>query len=246
MIGNDRIELNKRFVHVFNLLEQRNLIVKNDRNGKGMGDFAEKILGNRGYGHIIRAFLNPNDKRCFDYKHIEKMSRIYGVNEDYLMHGIGKPFGRPLKRHLSSNGEAASSMRGNILFTDSHAFAGSSVDVGSSAPEDVSYFSIPDMTGNDFVAFTIEGNSMEPLIKYGDIVICEPILHIDRIRNNEIYAIKSNGSVWVKYVQKITDSRGRIGKLKLISENKLEHDPFIEEINDYTRVYKVVRLISSL
>jgi hypothetical protein len=59
MIREDRLDLNERFRKVFSLLEERGDIVKNDRSGKGMGDFAEKILGNRAYGHIIRAFLNP-------------------------------------------------------------------------------------------------------------------------------------------------------------------------------------------
>ena len=58
MIGGDRIVLNERFVKIFNALEDQGKIVKNDRGGKGMGDFADKILGNRGYGHIVRAFLN--------------------------------------------------------------------------------------------------------------------------------------------------------------------------------------------
>ena len=68
MIREDRLELNERFIKVFKMLEERGEIVKNDRGGKGMGDFAERILGNKSYGHIIRAFLNPEDKRCIDYR----------------------------------------------------------------------------------------------------------------------------------------------------------------------------------
>jgi hypothetical protein len=34
--------------------------------------------------------------------------------------------------------------------------------------------------------------------------------------------------------------------LKLISANHLEYDPFEEEINEYTRLYEVVRKISNL
>jgi len=68
MIRDDRIQLNNRFIHVFSLLEERGDIVLNDRNGKGMGDFADKILGNRAYGHIVRAFLNKEDKRVIDYR----------------------------------------------------------------------------------------------------------------------------------------------------------------------------------
>jgi hypothetical protein len=59
MIKEDRIDLNKRFIQAFKLLEDRGAIVKNDRGGKGVGDVADRVLGNKAYGHIIRAFLNP-------------------------------------------------------------------------------------------------------------------------------------------------------------------------------------------
>ena len=58
MIREDRIELNKRFVKVFKMLQDKSTIIKNDRNGRGIGDVAEKILGNGSYGHIIRAYLD--------------------------------------------------------------------------------------------------------------------------------------------------------------------------------------------
>jgi phage repressor protein C with HTH and peptisase S24 domain len=87
---------------------------------------------------------------------------------------------------------------------------------------------------------------MEPVIENGDLVICEVVNDPTRIKENEIYAIKSNGSLWVKYIQKITNNRGKIIGLRLISANHLEHDPFEEEINDGTRIYKVVRRISHI
>ena len=102
------------------------------------------------------------------------------------------------------------------------------------------------MSGNGLVAFSIEGNSMEPVINDGDIIICREIQSLHEIKDNEIYAVKSNGSLWVKYVKRIFNSRGRIVALKLISANSLEFDPFEEEVNEYTRLYKVESRISSL
>ena len=93
MIREDRLQLNNRFIKVFKLLEERGDIVLNDRNGKGMGDFADKVLGNRAYGHIIRAYLNPTDKRVIDYRQARIVCQEYGVNESYLIDGIGSPFG---------------------------------------------------------------------------------------------------------------------------------------------------------
>ena len=67
MIREDRVSLNERFVKIFKQLEDKGTIVKNDRNGRGVGDVAEKVLGNKSYGHIIRAYLDPSSKRVIDY-----------------------------------------------------------------------------------------------------------------------------------------------------------------------------------
>jgi len=245
MIRNDRRELNDRFIKVFKLLEERGEIIKNDRNGKGMGDFAEKILGNRAYGHIIRAFLNPDDNRCIDYRHARTLCHEYGVNESYMLDGIGAPFGMDLPRPEIKESANEHSYQGNILFTTTEAFAGTTVDQ-SFARENLEYFTIPGLSGNGMVAFPINGNSMEPVIQNGDVVVCREISGVNDIRDNKIYAVKSNGSLWVKFVQRITDRRGRVTHLKLISANHLEHDPFEEEVNEYTRLYQVIRRISDL
>lgn len=244
MIREDRQQLNDRFIRVFELLEERGVIVKNDRNGKGMGDFAEKILGNRAYGHIIRAYLNPDDKRCIDYRQARILCQEYGVNEIYLIDGIGTPFGFDLPREKDDSN--IGKRNGNILFTTVEAFAGTSVETGGFQVEDNDYFNIPGLSGSGLVAFPINGNSMEPVIQDGDIVICKEISGVSELKDNKIYAIKNNGHLWVKYVQRLTDKKGRVTHLKLISANHLEHDPFEEEVNEYTRLYQVIRRISDL
>ena len=245
MIREDRIQLNNRFIKVFQLLEERGDVILNDRSGKGMGDFAERILGNRAYGHIVRAFLNPTDKRVIDYRHARTLCREYGVNESYLIDGVGTPFGFDLP-HTHGNKEHSYRNSGNILFTTVQAFAGSGVDVGGSAAEDNQYYAIPGVSGSGLVAFPIEGDSMDPVIKDGDTIICRQIGGLHEIKENQIYAVKNNGSLWVKYIQTIKNNKGRITALKLISANHLEYDPFVEEINEHTRLFKVIRLISNL
>ncbi len=244
MIGEDRIQLNERFVKVFKLLEERGAIVKNDRNGKGMGDFAEKVLGNRAYGHIIRAYLNPNDKRVISYSQARKLCREYGVNESYMLDGIGTPFGMNLPP-ASGNSPGNFQPQGNILFTTTEAFAGAALDNSSFVTEENSYFAIPGLSGSGLVAFPIQGNSMEPVIMSGDVVICRQVDRLADIRDNEIYAVKNNGQLWVKYVKKIY-TKDKITHLRLISANYLEHDPFTEEVNVDTRLYKVIRRITQL
>jgi len=244
MIRDDRIRLNDRFIKVFQLLEDRGEIIKNDRNGKGMGDFAEKILGNRAYGHIVRAFLNEADRRVIDYHQARTLCEEYAVNEDYLLEGVGTPFGFDLPNVKEKYADYKPA--GNILFTTSEAFAGAAVDVNNSSVEDLEYFAIPGLSGNGLVAFPINGNSMEPVILDGDIVICKQINSPREVKDNEIYAVKANGSLWVKYVKKLYDARGRVDHLRLISANYLEHDPFNEDVNEYTRLYKVISRVNKL
>lgn len=244
MITPDRLSLNERFIKVFGLLEERGVIKKNDREGKGMKDFAERILGNKGYGHIVRAFLNEDDKRVIDYHHARLICKEYGINEKFLLEGIGSPFGMDIQaRRENSNSD---NLKGNILYTTVEAFAGSTLGQGSFEREELDSFSIPGVSGSGLVAFPIKGNSMEPVIQNGDIVVCREVNSINSIKENEIYAIKSNGSLWVKYIKKVIDERGRVTHLKLISANHFEHDPFEEEVNEFTRVYKVIRRISEI
>lgn len=244
MIREDRIQLNKRFIKVFKLLEDRGDIIKNDRSGKGLGDFAKKILGNRAYGHIVRAYLNESDKRCIDYRQARIICREYGVNEAYLIDGEGTPFGMELPDPpIITESDLPAP---NILFTTTEAFAGTAVDVGSFSREDVEFFGIPGISGNGLVAFPIKGNSMEPVIMDNDIVICREIDGVGELRDNKIYAVKSNGSLWVKYVQRVNNDKNRTTHLKMISANHLEYDPFLEEVNEYTRLFQVIRRISAL
>ncbi len=244
MIKEDRIDLNNRFVEAFKLLEDRGAIVKNDRSGKGVGDVADKVLGNKAYGHIIRAFLNPGSKRVIDYGQAQSFCRTYEINEAWMLHGIGNPFGFEAPGNAIGSDRTLTNGNGNILFTSIRAFAGGTI--GAESQEDNSFFSIPGVSGSGLVAFQIEGNSMDPVIKHGDIVVCKSVELLNDIRDNEIYAIRSNGNVWVKYVQKVFNNRGRITRFKLISANYFDNDPFEEEVNETTRLYKVVRKISNV
>jgi hypothetical protein len=244
MIKDDRIELNRRFIEAFHLLEEDGVIIKNDRSGRGVGDVAERVLENRSYGHIIRAFLNPDSKRVIDYGQAQAFCRAYGVNETWMLYGIGHAFGfdnpgepMGLDRHVGGP-------PGNILFTTIKAFAGSTL--GSEHAEDNTYFSIPGISGSGLVAFRIEGNSMDPVIMHGDIIVCQPVERLGDIRDNDIYAVRSNGSVWVKYVQRVLNSRNEIIRLKMISANYFDHDPFEEDVDETTKLFKVVRKISNL
>lgn len=244
MIKQDRIDLNNRFRIVFEMLIDRGDVILNDRGGKGIGDFARIVLGNRAYGHIIRAYLNPDDKRVIDYAAARTVCREYGVNESYLIDGMGTPFGIELPAANQQISHTPNLPVGNILFTTAEAFAGATISASTSQPEQGQYFSVPGISGPGYVAFPVNGNSMDPVIQNQDIVICRQVEHLNDIKDNEIYAVKANGSLWVKYIKQIRDDGGL--KFKLISANHMEHDPFIAVVDESTRVYKVVRRISDI
>lgn len=244
MITQDRRELNDRFKEVFRILEERGEIIKNDRNGRGLGDFAKRILNNRSYGHIVRAFLNDDDKRCINYEQARRVCHEYEVNLAYLLEGEGTPFGRELPEPIEV---AGSDVPLNILYTSTEAFAGATIPTGTdSYGEETDFFRLPGISGPGFVAFPINGNSMEPVINQGDIVICKEIDGLNELKENRIYAVRSNGTIWIKYVKKIKDTKGRVTSLKLISANYLEHDPWVEEVDMTTRLYEVVRRVSEM
>lgn len=244
MIHDDRIQLNDRFIEVFELLIERGDIILNDRNGKGIGDFADKILGNRAYGHIIRAFLNRKDKRVINYRQARILCREYGVNESYLIDGLGSAFGFEVPKPQSAS--SAYTPQGNILYTTVQAFAGSGGDVGSASRETNHFFSIPGLRGSGLVAFPIDGRSMEPVISDGDTLICREIGGLHEVKDNEIYAVKNNGVLWVKYIQRIMNPKGGVTGLRMISANNLEYQPFEQDVDERTSLYKVVRRISDI
>ena len=245
MITKDRRELNNRFKEVFRILEERGEIIKNDRNGRGLGDFAKRILNNRSYGHIVRAYLNDDDKRCINYEQARRVCNEYNVNHSYLLEGDGAPFGMDLPEPVEIVG---SDIPLNIMFTTKEAFAGASIDQDSFVSESTDFFRLPGITGSGYVAFPISGNSMEPVINNGDVVICKKVDSVNDIRDNRIYAVQSRGKVWIKYVQKVygQSSRQRVTGLNLISANYLEHDPWLEDVDMSTKLYEVVRRISEL
>lgn len=249
MIPEVRVGINKRFIEVFNLLVEKGAVVMNDRGGKGIGDFANDILG-KPYSHIIRAFLSDTDKRCIDYHHVDKLCELYGVSKTYLIEGKGNPIEDKRTRpsgNVSTIPSLVSTLgNNNICFTNIEAFAGNSIEWDSFRQENQDFFHIPGLDGGELFAFPIKGNSMLPVINDGDIVVCKPIRNINEFRENKIYAINDSGSIWVKYVQKETNIKNGMAQLKLISANHLEHDPFHIEVSENTKLFQVIRRISSL
>ncbi|MEM6966841.1 MAG: S24 family peptidase [Bacteroidota bacterium] len=239
MANVNRQELNRRFKLVYQKLIARAAIVKNDRS-RSQSAFAER-LGTK--GHIINAYLQ--DKRKITYEQVKLLCTHYSVNEAYMFQGIGQPFS---KTKLPDPEQRLAMVLGinfspNILFTSVEAFASNTI--GVDLLEENEWFRIPGVNG-DLVAFNINGNSMMPTISSGDMVICSPLENTNELIDNEIYAVVTNQSVWVKRVQRRYNRHNYWTHLRLISDNHEEYDPFIIEINEVRRLLKVKRRLTGL
>ena len=131
----------------------------------------------------------------------------------------------------------------NILFTNVEAFTGNTISLN--VVEKKERFRIPGITGT-LVAFNISGNSMYPTIKSGDMVICNPIENLSEIKENEVYAIATDQSVWVKRIQRIANKYGQWTHLKLISDNHIEYDPFLLEVGTIKKILQVKLKLTGL
>lgn len=234
-----RLELNRRFTQVYQLLVDKGAIVKSDRQ-KSKTAFAEK-LGTK--GHIIDLYLK--DERRITYEQAKRLCGTYNVSEPFMFQGIGLPFE---KSRIPDSEEKLAMALGinfspNILFTNVEAFASNTV--GVDLLEENERFHIPGVEG-DLVAFNINGQSMIPTINTGDMVICKPLEAKDEMIDDEIYAVVTDQSVWVKRVQKCFDRYHNWTHLKLISDNYEEFDPFIIEIGEIRRLLKVTRRLTGL
>lgn len=252
--------LNERFKIVFQHLVDKGEIVKSSRD-KGMSSFAEKIMGNKSYGHIIRAYLKDSDARTITYTQAKRLVHHYNVNWSYMFEGIGEIFSQETHEMQQDVFDSKDVLAGspksddvytanipkhktNIVFSSISAFASSTVDVG--VHENSERFYIPGMQG-EHIAFYIKGESMTPTIADGDMVICRSLESHERIIENEIYAIvTSSGNVMVKRIQKILNKHRQVQGIKCISDNYLEHDPFTLSINEVRKLLKVERKLTEV
>lgn len=232
--------MQERFKWLISQLVERGELTPNSRE-KGYSHFAERVFGNKQYGHLLDKFMK--DERSFPLKHATRFCEVYGISYDYLVHGGNNHPFKATNYNLENTDGAAYSPQANILYSSMSAFASLAVDV--SVYEESEKFYIPGLQG-EFIAFNIKGNSMSPTIADGDMVICRIMETGEPIHDNEIYAIVQGNSVMVKRIQKIRGKNNELVKLKLISDNYLEHDPFIIPITDVRRLLKVERRVTGL
>jgi hypothetical protein len=236
----ERDQLNNRFIAVYKQLEEDGIIKNNSR--KNSDSFSKKQIAQTLWGKDYVSMLCDylSGKRTIKYEEASIFAKMFNINKAYLIDGIGQPFG---DNHSPDTG-AVPQTRNKILYAPVEAFASSANDAQFQGESE--FFQIPGLQG-DFIAFAVRGNSMQPTINQGDIVICRSLYANEQLKDNEIYAVSINNAVMVKRVQCIWDkNRRKVMKLKLISDNYLEHDPMIEDVSPTHKYWKVEKKVTAI
>ena len=219
--------VNQRFKIVFGELEKTNKI-------KGKSDIASK-LGT--YNHVINSILKGD--RNITIEQLNRLFELYGVSANFVFgfsEDVFLPGYEPITSHNKNERVFGSNNRQNITLVPDRAMAGYALAANS--PQyiaDFPHFSIPNLDGN-LIAFEISGNSMEPTITNGDIVVCEELERGEPIRDNQVYVVVSDVVV-AKRVQQIKDA-SQVKMLRLISDNDFykPYDVSPDEIQKILRV----------
>ncbi len=213
--------VNQRFKQVFTYLEKNNLI-------KGKSDIA-KHLGT--YNHVINSILKGD--RNITIEQLNKLVDLFNLNANFM-------FGHSelMIQKQSANARAISDYAGrqNIVLVRQKAMAGYAV--GAQDPEyiaDLPRFSVPGMEGS-LVAFEISGDSMQPTITNGDIVVCEPVERGEPIRESNVYIVVTD-TVVAKRIHQVK-AEGEIVGFELVSDNTV-YRPYRVELDEVKQILKV-------
>lgn len=216
--------VNQRFKSVYETLENRNLI-------KGKSDIANE-LGT--YNHIINSILKG--QRNITVDQLSQLFQKYGINANYLF-GLSEDMFSTSFDDLETRSinDRAFNGRPNITLISHKALAGDAVSATQETEEETK-FSVPGLQG-ELIAVEISGDSMMPTLMNGDIVICEKVERGDPIRENHVYVVVTD-IVVAKRVQQIKQN-GKIGKLRLISDNSNVYKPYELDLEEVVQLLKV-------
>lgn len=232
----------KRFKKVYNELVERKLIIKSSRT-ENKRSFAEKIFGQK-LTHVLDRCLGLSKiKGYVSPTMVENLYKHYDVNRDYMYYGK-KPIFVPKKieRQLNIQNELKISegLANKIVYMPNIPVAASFSNLTDKLMQEQDVFKIPGFEGN-MNAFKVEGNSMNPKFKSGDMVLCDDI--DSAIIDNETYVVFLGNAAMLKKV-KVAKSNNGVKRYKLISNNHKEHKPFFISAEEGLRFFKVRHRIS--
>lgn len=158
---------------------------------------------------------------------VNKIAEALQVSADYLM-------GSTVEEEQGKYGTT----RGNITFVPISAQAGFFIGYGQEKLR-LTTFSIPEMQDGAYFAFTVNGESMSPTIKSGDIVVCSKLSDRSEIKPNAVHVMfdKTEGVVVKRLV--VSDTQ-----ITCISDNP-KYPEYQIKASTVKDVYRVRRVITA-
>lgn len=216
--------INQQFKKVYEYLESNNLI-------KGKSDIA-KHLGT--YNHVVNSILKG--KRNITVDQLNKLFDIFSINANFIFGASGQMLNDGTDITTFSK-EDRQTRKTNIKLVPNKALAGYAINHNDDSYVDsLQRFSLPGMEG-DLLAFEISGNSMEPTITNGDIVVCEPLERGEPLRDNSVYVIVTDVVV-AKRIQQ-HKRNNNLASISLISDNSAMYKPYQVDLNEIRQILKV-------
>jgi len=131
--------------------------------------------------------------------------------------------------------------RGDIPFVPVKAAAG--YLAGFADPEfvdELNTFTLPMLTGGDYRAFEIIGDSMMP-IQSGSVIVGEKIENLEEVKTNNTYVVisKTDGIVY----KRILKNNRQKNKYTLVSDNP-SYQPYMVNAEDIVEVWQAQMIIS--
>lgn len=215
--------VNQRFKIVYKYLIEEKKI-------KNKSELAEKLDT---YNHIINAILKGERNLTVDQS--LTLCELYQIDANFL-------FGLTNKMLLLEDfkiGDIQDMDFGMSKITLIHDKVRAGYAISHQNPsfyKELPQFSVPYIQGSQLVAFEIDGNSMNPTLTQGDIVICEPLDNNSKIYDNHLYIVVTDVLVAKRIQQIKTD--GILTTFRLLSDNPT-YQPYHVGIDEITKILKV-------
>ncbi len=222
--------INLRFREIFKELEKHNII-------RGKSDLANKLDT---YNHVINSILKG--KRNITVDQLHKLFEAYNVNANYLFGLSHQKFreGGILQGALETFPveDREFGQNANIFLVSDKVRAGYAIQHQQpNYYDELPKFSLPNISGQNLIAFEIDGDSMMPTITDNDLVVCEPLERDTPIYDNHVYVIVTDVLV-AKRVQKIKKG-DQVQELRLISDNHQVYQPYNVALEEVKQLLKV-------
>ena len=193
-------------------------------------DFAQQIKLDRAYLAQIETGV-----KSLSHNVLTNVTNSYkSVNIDWLLNGDGTMIKGENLEIIKQEEDIP-----NVRFLNIAAQAG--IGVGSQIVEYSKWVFIPGLERNgNYFALVVDGKSMMPTLRHGDMIICEEVQNLQEdFEDNQIYVIVSRHEILVKRIALAKDS------LLLISDNPMFEATSIT-FTEVVKLYAVITRVTVL